>query len=111
MLRLSTRAPAFMHSTIAPASSLGVALGIAPFCAALSLKMGRINSVHPGQIAGAGEALLALKIPAVKVPWMQAALLEWVHPEPGRPPIPLTLSDARSGWFMATGPSIKPITI
>ena len=76
-----------MHSTIALASSAGVALGNAPFSAAPSLKIGRASSEHPGQIAGAGEPLLALKMPAVKVPWMQAALPEWVHPAPGSPAI------------------------
>src|SRR5215213_3224897 len=100
-----------MHSTIAFASFAGVALGKPPFPAATSLKMGCTSSLHPGQIAGAGEPLLALKIPAVKVPWMQAALLDWVHPEPGWLAIHLTLSATRSGWFTATGPSINPISI
>ena len=70
-----------MHSTIALASSAGVALGNAPFAAALSLKMGRTSSA-PWADAGAGEPLLALKMPAVKVPWVQAAA-RWAHPAPG----------------------------
>jgi hypothetical protein len=75
------------------------------------MKMGRTSSVHPGQIAGAGEPLLALKMPAVKLPWVQAALPEWAHPARGSPAASLTLSAARSGWFAAMGPSINPIAI
>jgi len=37
--------------------------------------MGRTTTVQCGQIAGAGESRLALKMPAVKVPCRQAALL------------------------------------
>jgi hypothetical protein len=39
-----------------------------------SVKMGRINKVQSGQIAGAAELLLAHKIPATKVPCTHAML-------------------------------------
>jgi hypothetical protein len=39
-----------------------------------SVKIGRINKVQSGQIAGAAELLLAHKIPATKVPCTHAML-------------------------------------
>jgi hypothetical protein len=100
-----------MHSIIAVASSSGVALGIRPFPDVVSAKMGRTSRTQLGQIAGATEPLFAHRIPATKVPCMQAALLVCVHLPPNPPGISRIFAPARSGWSMATGPSINPTFI
>jgi len=65
---------------IAAASSWGVALGINSLSGVVSAKMGRTSKVQLGQIAGAAEVLLAHKMPATKVPCVQAALLaRFIH--------------------------------
>jgi hypothetical protein len=58
---------------IAAANSSAVALGITPYVVA-SRKIGRVRSVHWGQIAAAGAPLRAHRIPATNVPCMQALL-------------------------------------
>ena len=73
------RAPASMHSMIAPASSWGVALGICSRPEAISVKMGRMRRVQLGQMPGAGEFRFAEIIPATNVPCRHAALLACVH--------------------------------
>jgi hypothetical protein len=70
-----------MHSIIASESSTGVALGIPPL-KAVSLKIGLISNVLPGQIPGTTELLFAHNTPAIKVPWRQAMLFEMVHEPP-----------------------------
>src|SRR6266542_6618841 len=100
-----------MHSTIAPASSSGVALGICPFPEVVSEKMGRTSKVQLGQMAGAREFLLAHKMPATNVPCMQAALLAWAHAPESFPGTSRIFSLTRLGWFLATGPSINPTII
>jgi hypothetical protein len=77
---LITRAPAFMQSRIAVASSSGVALGKDSPTAAWA-KMGRIIRAQSGQMAGATEPRFADRIPATKVPWRRAA------PSPCAPPL------------------------
>jgi hypothetical protein len=62
-------------------------------------------------MAGAGDSLFALKMPATKVPCRHAALLALAHAAPAFAEIWRTFSVARSGWSMATGPSTKPIRI
>ncbi|HEY7616943.1 MAG TPA: hypothetical protein VH744_09080, partial [Terriglobales bacterium] len=81
-LRLITRAPAWIQSMIAAASSPGVAVGICSLPVTFSGKMGRTRSVQPGHIAGAAEFRVADKIPATNVPWRHAALLARVHVAP-----------------------------
>jgi hypothetical protein len=71
-LKFSKRAPASTHSAIAVASSFGVALGTGSFADAVSEKIGRLSSVQPGQIAGAADSRVADRMPATKVPCMQA---------------------------------------
>ncbi len=74
-LTFSTRAPASMQSRMAWASSSGMALGISPFAAFVSAKMGRTSRVQLGQIAAATDPRFAERIPATKVPCKQAVLL------------------------------------
>ncbi len=52
-------APALTLSTMAAASSTGVALRDSPFPAAASAKIGRANSVQSGQMADADDPRLA----------------------------------------------------
>src|SRR5215831_15569907 len=73
-LKLMIREPEFTQSTIASASALGDAPIISPLGDAVSLKMGRTNSVQSGQIAGALEPRFADRIPAMKVPCLQEKL-------------------------------------
>ena len=61
------------------ASSSGVALGMSPLAEFVSAKMGCTSRVQFGQIAGAGDPFLAHKMPATKVPCMQAKLSPWMH--------------------------------
>jgi hypothetical protein len=100
-----------MQSTMAAASSSGVELGIGALADILSVKMGRTKRVQPGQIAGAGEFLLAHKMPATKVPCIQAELPDSAHVPARLPEMSWILAAARAGWFIATGPSINPIII
>ena len=69
-LTLMTQAPDRTQSTIAAASSPGVAAAFER--PAASSKIGRSSSVHAGQMAGAGEYRFATKMPATKVPCAQA---------------------------------------
>src|SRR6266702_5271505 len=108
---LITRAPARMISMMAVASSSGAALSVCRLARIVSPKIGRRRSVQLGQIAGAGEPLLACSIPATKVPWVHAPLSVSAQAAVGLPDISRIFSLARSGWFTATGPSIKPIQI
>lgn len=57
--------------------------------------MGRTSNVHPGAMDGASEVRLALKIPATKVPCMQAMLFALAHVPPSRPGISRMLVLAR----------------
>src|SRR5215208_4107887 len=107
-LKLIKRAPAATASLMAAASSSGLALGNAPFLEVVSPKMGRTSNVHPGQIAGAGEPLLAHKIPATKVPCTQAALLVCEQLAPLAPGTSRIFAAVRSGLSKATGPSSRP---
>ena len=43
------------------------------------MKIGRNSNVHPGHIAGAEVPRLAQRIPAIKVPCLQAILLAFLH--------------------------------
>jgi len=110
-LKLMMRAPASIQSVTAPASSSGVALGICAFADISSANMGRTNRVQFGQIAGARELRLAQRIPATKVPCIQAALPAEEQALESFPGISRIFSLASSGWFMATGPSINPMVI
>ncbi len=56
-----------------------MALGMPSRLDAVSAKIGRIRSVQPGLMAGAGEPRRADRIPATKVPCRQAALPAWVQ--------------------------------
>src|ERR1700751_422562 len=105
------RAPAAIVSTIAEANSCGVALGISPLPEVVSGKIDRTNKLQPGQIAGAGERLLARSIPATNVPCLQAALLGRAQVPGDSPGTSWMFSDARSGWSITTGPSINPTLI
>src|SRR5215468_9763967 len=96
-LMFSTRAPASIQSRMAWASSSGVALGISSLAAFVSAKIGRVNRVQLGQIAGAIDPRLADRIPATKVPCRQAILLGWVHALFILPVISRIFSLARSG--------------
>jgi hypothetical protein len=62
-----TRAPAFMHSRIAAASSSGPAPGSSAFAEKVSAKTGRTSRVQSGQMAGAAEERLAHNMPATNV--------------------------------------------
>ncbi len=94
---------------IAAASSRGVALGICSLPAVVSAKIGRIRRVQLGQMAGAGDVRFADKMPATKVPCRQAVLLACVHVAPLFPEISRRSAPARSGCWVATGPSMSPI--
>src|SRR5207237_7728060 len=77
----------------------------------VSAKIERTSKVQFGQIAGAGESLRAHKMPATKVPCIQAALLALVQVPRIFPVTSRIFWSARSGWFVATGPSINPIMV
>src|SRR5262249_34175496 len=87
------------------------ALGICPFPEFVSRKIGRTNKLHPGQIAGAVEPLLADSIPATNVPCLQAALLDRAQVPANFPGTSRMFSVERSGWSILTGPSINPSLI
>ena len=57
-----------IQSSIAVASSWGVALGMDSEPESVSPNTGRMSSVQSGQMAGAGEPRFAARIPATKVP-------------------------------------------
>lgn len=61
-------------------------------------------------MAGAAEPLFAHKMPAIKVPCMQAVLSARAQVPASVPGISRILAFVRSGWLVETGPSIKPIT-
>ena len=104
-----TRAPASRHSIIAAASSRGVALGMCSLPQVDSAKIGRISTVQPGQMAGAGELRFAARIPVTNVPCRQAMLSARVHPPPSVPGISRRRPPVKSGCRVRTGPSITPI--
>jgi hypothetical protein len=109
-LKFRTRAPASIVSIIAVASSSGVHLKICPPSCAISPKIGRTSNVQFGAIAGALLPRFAARIPATKVPCIQAALLGCAQ-EYGEVPLSTRmLSALKSGWVTATGPSMRPIT-
>ncbi len=108
-LKFMTRAPAPMHSMIAAASSWGVALGICSCPEVDSANKGRIKRVQPGQMAGAGEFRFANNIPAMNVPCTHAVLSARVHAAALFPPISRRCPPARSGCWITTGPSMRPI--
>ena len=64
-----------MHSTMAAASSSGEALGIWSIPSAALAKMGRTRTVQLGRCLGLVNASKPQRIPAMYVPWKQAALL------------------------------------
>ena len=74
---------AFTHSTIASPTSSELAVGRSSSESA-SRKIGRTSSVHPGEIAGAADPLLATMMPATNVPWRHAPLSEREHAAPSR---------------------------
>ena len=79
------------------------------FRAGPSPKIGCTSNVQSGAIPGAPLPLFACRIPATSVPCVQA--LPPVRAQlPGRlPGISRMFELGRSGWFTATGPSIRPI--
>src|ERR1039457_2275382 len=105
------RAPDSMQSKIAPASSWGVALGISPLGEADSAKIGRTSRVQLGQIAGAVEFRLPDRMPATKVPCLQAVLLPREHAPENFPESAWMFSPAKPGWSIATGPSMSATLI
>src|SRR5262245_35745866 len=78
---------------------------------ALSEKIGRTSNVQSGQIAGALDPRLADRIPATKVPCAQAVLSGFAHIPFVAPDTSRILLSDKSVWFVATGPSISPITM
>jgi hypothetical protein len=74
-----------------------------------SRKIDRTSSVHPGAIRGAPLPLLALSIPATNDPRMHALLPVRVQLPDRLPRVSWVFGVGRSGWFSATGPSIRPI--
>ena len=110
-LRFMTRAPASALATIASASSSGVALGIPRLLLDVSAKMGRNNSVHPGQIAGATEPRRAQSIPATNVACVHAIVSARAQVPSIFPRASRMVAPARSGWSSTTGPSINATII
>src|SRR5829696_1992646 len=106
-----TWAPAWTQSIIADASSSGVALGMSPFADDVSAKIGRMIRVHAGQIDGAAEPLFAHKMPATNVPCMHAALVARSQVPPISPETSWIVVVERSGWLVATGPSMSAILV
>src|SRR5262249_4725800 len=80
-------------SVTASAISSGVVVGNSPFPATVSAKIGRTNSVHPGQMAGATEPLRG-QYARHKCPVQAGGA---VDTDTGSPEVPAEFPDVRTG--------------